>query len=272
MVLESCSFNGANLSLEQCKSIVEGYNTYQAGQTNLLNQILGSPFFWIMISVSIVMIVIYLIFGRKGKGDPSTRPFYGREVREGLMKQEMNRRLTDIGNNVKNVRLDKGLTKIGMVTAIEHDTELFQKTKIDQKTGKVSYEPDYWYRIDHFKYRKLGFFPWLKALFGFGFKYITLTPESYKINPENKIKIISIDPTVHLIHDSGVWSVLTQRAVQANENLLVKADNENLHGHVLDNVRRQSVYHASVANSMEKSSHDAALKEQERKNKIGSYT
>jgi len=101
-----------------------------------------------------------------------------------------------------------------------------------------------------------------------------LTPDSYTIKTENKTKrtVYYIDPMVHLLNDSDVWTLNKLATVESNKEILLKADDENLHGSGLDALRRVAVHSANVMSAMEKMSHEQKLKEEDRKSRNAAYS
>jgi hypothetical protein len=246
---------------------------YQAifGQKTLADQLLGNPFVWIAI-VFCILIVVFFKFFNKPAGDPSTKPFWGRQVRRELMQKEYKKRLDFMGKRC-NIHLEKGISRIGIITAIEHDKQLFTKVVFEMKTRQRTVLPDYYYRVDRFKIRKFGVIALALSLLGFGFQYMSITPEAYRIRRERngKLVVFNIDPTIHLINDSEVWTISDKRAVESNHELLIKADDENIHGSAIDYLRRLAVHSPAVSSTMEKMSHEAKIKEEERMKRNAPY-
>ena len=241
------------------------------GEKSFVDQILSSPFFIPMI-LAIILIIIFLKFFNKPQADPSTKPFWGRQVRRELMQKEISKRLDFMGKKC-NIHLEKGISRIGIIIAIEHDKQIFTKTIFDTKTRQRIVIPDYYYRVDRFKIRKFGAIAYLISLLGFGFNYMSITPEAYRIRREKngKLVVFNIDPTVHLINDSEVWTISDKRAVEANYEMLLKADDENIHGSSIDYLRRLAVHSPAVSSSLEKLSHEAKIRDDERMKRNAPY-
>jgi hypothetical protein len=232
----------------------------------LMEQILTQPWAWLCILAVVIIIGIYLL-RPKNKGDPSTKPFHGREVRKGLLGSLLKRRSSHLSRNVK-AHIEKGIARMGIALNIEHDSMLAEKEYIDIKTRKKIVKPDYYYRVDRIQFRKYGLLSYIKALFGFGFEYLILTPDCYTTYHMGKKLYLRINPMVHIIEDSGTWTQSDQRAYNANYELLLHAESENLHGSQLDGLRRLAVHSSGVASTMEKMSHESRLKEEEKQNRI----
>jgi hypothetical protein len=261
----SCSFNGVNLSANQCTDIITKYTTPSG-----IDGILNNPFFWIVVTAAIIMIGLWFIFGRKGKGDPSQQPFWGRKVRNNVLNEETAERIKDLGQKCK-YHLRHGSASLGLADRIEHDFEVTEKVQLNPRTKQAEVVPGDNYKVERMRYRKYGIWPRIKSWFGFGYKYITLTPDARYIFPTGKKQFYYIDAFAHLLADSKVWTLSTSAAYRANENLLLKANNEDLHGHFLDNLRKQSVFSAQTAAKLEEITHNQRMKEQDRKSRESGF-
>lgn len=253
----------------------------------VVDQILSSPFFWLFMAVAVIALVFYML--RKQKpGDPSTKPWYGREQRKELMQKEMKKRFNNFGGSKVHVHLEKGAQRVGIITQIEHDKMLFSQYVIDAKTKKKVIKPTFYYRVDRFRYRHYGIWARIMSWFGFGYNYMCITPDAYRayrpakeaMNNTNPLgKMIKpaqlrfiIDPQVHLLNDSDVWTLADEKAINANLEYIMKAHHENIHGYETDFLRRLSVHASTQAINLEKMSHEARLKEEERKARTQGYT
>lgn len=259
-------YNGQlyNLTNEQVRNAIQ--------PQGLVEQVITAPWLWILLSIVVIAFVVIKLKGNQ-KQDPSTKPFYYRDFRKGVMQKEMKKRFDTLGRKLKNYYLEKGVTQIGVATSIEYDRVLFEKKVTDPKTKSISWQPDFWYRVDRIQFRKHGMLNWVMAQFGYGLQYIVVTPDSYTIDRgrKGKRKYISIDPAAHLIADSEVWTLADARTMKANLEFVMKAEHENLHGSELDNLRRQAVHSVSVAAQLEKMSHETDLKDKDRKSRISPY-
>ena len=261
MALESCSFNGVNLSVEQCQAIVTKINANTS-----FTDILNNPFLWLFGTAMVIMIFVYLIWGRGSKGDPSTKPWWGRIVRKELMQKEVKNRAMNLGTPCK-IHIRWGTTKIGQADRIENDTTVLERLKYNAKTGRKEIEKGGEATIVRLYYRRYGLINWLKAIFGFGYQGMILTAGSFlehTIGKNGQRIEYHINPRAHIINDSGIWVLDDERAYNAGYELLLKADDENLHGSGLDMLRRLSVHQAGVASALEKMSHEADIKRQEK--------
>lgn len=234
----------------------------------LIEQVITAPWLWLLLIVIVIAFVILRM--KKKDSDPSMKPFYGVDVRRDVIKKMLRKRSDTLGSKCK-YHLRHAGSKIGIALRIEHDKDIVWKTEINPKTKQAMTVPSHYINVARFKYREYGIWPRLKALFGFGFNYWVLTPDSYTIVPEGKREYIYIDPTIHIINDSDVWTVADTDVYSSNKDLILKIENENLHGFALDNLRRQSVYQSSVAAAMEKASHDQKLKDEEREKRNRPY-
>lgn len=243
-------------------------------------ELFASPILYIAIGGVILYFIVAKLTG-KPPADPSTKPFHGREVRREVMKKETEKRMDALGTRCK-IDLEKGIARIGLITELEHDNIVVTKKVVDPKTKAVSLVPDYYQRVDRFKYRKHGFISRLLSMVGVGWKYIVITPDSYTLRREEKFDwlkfekssklIFNIDPTVHIVNDSGVWTIANEKLLDANNEFIYKAHHENLHGTELDFVRRLAVHSVSVASAMEKASHESRLRDEERKKRVAPYS
>lgn len=237
----------------------------------LLEKVVSNPLAWLALIAIIGVIALMIWKGKQKKEDPSTRPWWGRQVRKELMNKEYEQRMKSLAKGTK-IHLRKGVTKLGLITSIEQDHVLITKEILQRdKTKKII--PDYYYPVVRFKYRQYGLLAYLKAkLLGKGFEYMIVTPECFQELTEQGRLTYIIKPNVHLLNDSGVWTALDNRAVNANSDFVLKAHDENIHGMTLDFTRRLSVESPAIAGSMEKLSHESELKEKERRNRIAPYT
>lgn len=235
----------------------------------LMEQILTQPWAWLCILAVVIIVGIYLL-RPKHNNDPSTKPFYGVEVRKMVAKKIMAKRSNVLGSKCK-YHLRHAGSKIGIALRIEHDKDIVYRTEVDPKTKTVRTLPSHYINVARFKYREYGLWAWLKAAFGYGFDYWVLTPNSYTIVPTDKKEFLYIDPTVHIINDSDIWTVADTEVFASNKDLIMKVENENLHGFGLDNLRRQAVYQSSVQASLEKMSHEQKLKDEEREKRNKPY-
>jgi hypothetical protein len=244
---------------------------YQAifQKPDIITQVFTAPWVWICIAMVLVLLIVMRWKGNS-KSDISTKQFYGVDIRREVLNKGMKKRLSDIGTTCK-VHIRKGTAKLGLANRIEHDKELMYKEQFNNKLKTKEFVPDYYYNIDRIRYRNYGLIAWLKALFGYGYKYIVLTPDSYTNYKEDKKDFFLIDPLIHLINDSDVWTVGSKDTYMSNKELILKIDQENQHGAALDTIRKMSVYSSAVAASMEKASHDARLEEEKRKSRIQPY-
>lgn len=239
---------------------------------SIVDKLLGSPFFWICLILILVIIIIYLWKSKQKKDDPSTKPFWGREVRQDVLQKEYSNRMNVLSKPSK-IQLEWGTTKVGQIEREENDHVLVTKPMIDSGTKKVVHVPDYYHAVRRFKFRKHGIIAMIMAmLFNKGWQYITVTPDVMQEYKHMNKTIYRIKPEVHLLSDSGVWTINDKRIIDANNEFVLKAHDENIHGFTLDYTRRLSVQAPAVGSAMEKSSHDARLKEEERKSRIQSYT
>jgi hypothetical protein len=273
--IDSCLVNGINLTAKQCEQVFN--------PPSLFDKIFGEPWLWIMIA-SIVIVFLFLRYRGKSKDDPATKPWYGRIVRKELMAKEMKKRFSGFGQkpNVK-THLQKGIQRIGLVVAVEHDKILTDKL-VTKPNGEKVLVPNTWVYIDRFQYRRYGFIAWLKSLFGYGFYYISITPETYKdrgtkiydrqgnLKKMGKARVLYIDPKAHFFNDSDIWSLATDAVIKGNEEVLMKAHHENIHGYEMDFLRRLAVQSPTIAGQLEKASHEQNLKEKDRKSRTSGYS
>lgn len=240
----------------------------------LIDQIIGNPFFWVVVALILVLIIVYR-FTAKPKADVSTKPFYGREVRSDVMKKEYGKRFNTLATrSIKKGVLMRGITTtMGKPIAIDYDKVTTNKYEIDRATRKKKWVADKVYRVDRIKFRKYGFLAWLKALFGAGFEYVMLTPDVYttQVSYDKKKYLIVINPNAQLINDSGIWTLADNVTLDANRQMVMKAEHENLHGSEMDNLRRQAVHNVGVQATLEKASHEQELKEKDRKARSQPY-
>lgn len=255
-----------NLTDEQYAELVQ--------PKSLIEQVIAQPWVWLVIALVLIIIIIWLWKSKSNKEDPSVKQWFGRNLRKDLMKKEYKKRFDVMGKKVKRARIEKGITRMGVVDSIEYDKVLFEKRIVNPATRKYEWKPDFWYRVDRIKFRKHGFASWLKSLFGLGYEYIVLTPDSYKQWRENRGKniVFQIDPTVHLINDSDIWTVSDQRTIKSNDEFVFKANLEDVHGNQLDMTRRIAILSANTSAKLEQLSHESDLKEKERKSRIQPYT
>jgi len=250
-----------NITDLQYKSITE--------PQGLLEQILTQPWAWLCILAVVIIVGIYLL-RPKHNNDPSTKPFYGVDVRKLVAKTAMKKRSEVLGSKCK-YHLRHAGSRIGIAVTIENDKDIIYKEVLNPKTKTVMTLPSHYVNITRFKYREYGLWAYLKAMFGYGFDYWVLTPDSYTIVPSSKKEFLYIDPTIHIINDSDIWTVADVDVYASNKDLILKIENENLHGFALDNLRRQAVYQSSVQASLEKLSHEQKLKDEEREKRNKPY-
>ncbi len=240
--------------------------------TPIADQIFMNPITWGVV-LTLIIVFIFLKMGKKTKDDPATKPFHGRELRGDLMKKEYDKRLKDLGQRTKHLHLEKGTARLGVIERIEYDKQVFFKTEINERTKQKKVVPDYYQRVDRFKYREHGIVSLALSLLGMGYKYMCLTPDCYNSRREKngKLLIFSIDPAVHLISDSGIWTVAQVAPMAANKDIILKAHHEDLHGSEIDFLRRLAVHSPGAAVALEKLSHEAQIKEQERQRRTAPY-
>jgi hypothetical protein len=262
----SCSFNGVNLSAEDCATIIDKANAAQQG---IFQQLINNPFLWISLIVCIIIVGIYLL-RPKSKNDPSLRDEYGREVRERILNEELKDEVESLGTACK-LHVRQGTSKLGFCDRIKYGYKILEKTELNVRTRQMEWKPGDNYRVDNLRYRKYGLLAWIMSLLGYGYRYITITNDAYKIFPEGKKDFFYIDPLAHLINDSKVWTLSSVAAYKSNESLLLNAINQNLMGTGIDNVRKQAVFSAQTASTMEKMSHEQNLKEKDRKSRESGF-
>lgn len=263
----TCSFNGINLSTEVCDKLAQ-----QNVNTPILDQIFGQPWIYLVI-IALVFAFVVLRLKGKDKNDPSTKPWWGRIVRKKLMHEEVKNRADTLGTPC-NIHITWGTTKIGVAKKIEHDNITLEVTKVNPKTGKKEVEKGETATIVRLYYRRYGIIARIKAFFGFGFTSMILTTNSFterRTGKNSSIIVYDINPRAHIVNDSGVWVLDDLRAYNASYELLLKADDENLHGSGLDMLRRLSVHQAATAASLERLSHEADIKRQEKLDRRATY-
>lgn len=239
---------------------------------SIVDKVMSSP--WIIsILLCIIVVLIYIHFKGKSPADPSTKAWWGRTVRQEVLTKIFKKHMEQLGTKCK-ITLEKGTAKVGIIERIQYDKEIFEQERIDPKTKKVYFVPSHYYDIVRFKIRKCGLFGWLKALFGFGYFYMTVTPDSFKERWENKGRTLhfNIDPNVHLINDSDIWTMQNKETIDSNNAFVLKAHTENMHGSEIDFLRRLAVHSPTLAGGLERASHEANLKAEEQKRKSSPYS
>lgn len=241
---------------------------------SFIDKLNANPMFWVAIVACILIIGVYIIWGRnKNPTDPSVQPWYFRIFRRKTLEKEVEKRADDLAEEC-NIHLVKGSKKLGLAVKIEHDVTALESKSWDRTTNNYSIITKERAPIERLTYRKYGLWSWLKALFGWGMKHMVITPDARTEMHEDKGKrhVYYIDPRAHLINDSGVWTVQDERSFNANYELVLKADDEQLHGSGLDMLRRLAVHSVQNASKLEEYSHLADIKKQQKMDRSKQFT
>lgn len=232
----------------------------EAGKDIFAN-LLNSPFFWLAISLLIILLIIMRF--HKDKKRPEQRPFFGVEVREDMTNKQINKHIKVWGDKSK-YHLRRGFTKVGKLLRLDPiykfpNDEEAKTLKIDKETLIETYV---------LSFRNYGFMAWLKALMG-KHEIILVDPKAIKV--DDKRQTVILDPKVHVINDSGVWSTATNKELKIVDDLNLKKDHENIKGYVSDMPRRLSNIDVNQAIRTEGISHVYAEEEKAKKSRISSW-
>lgn len=223
----------------------------QASQPDIISQLITSPLVWACILIAIIGFIVLKLMDKRGK--PETKPFYGLEVREGMTKRVMKKRL-EIWSAKKNYTLHKGFNRVGKTAKVDIIPQITEG-EIESEYLTVAF-------------RKFGFWGWLMAFFG-RYEILMLDPQIVTI--DDKKRQLFVNPRAHLIQDSGIWTIKNKKEIKLIDDYNVHVDLQNTKGFVTDFPRRLmslSPNHSGIADIREI---DAELKEKERKNKTSEW-
>lgn len=233
---------------------------------SLPEQIINSPYLWVVI----ILIIVYFIVA-KWKGDkkrPEEEPFYGMKVRRAMTDKQLSNHMKMWGEKVKRMNLFRGFVKVGVIVIVDplfkypNEAELKELGIKTKEEGKILET----YAIG---YRKAGLMGLLKYMFLGKFDKLLIDPKGIEIDYNNKRACI--DPKLHLLDDSSIWSTATNKENMIINDMNMKADHENVKGFVSDFPRRLSNLHPNQAVNTEAVSHHFAEEEKAKKARIGQW-
>src|SRR4030042_6350213 len=198
MAIDGCIVNGYNLTAQDCQAIFSPPGVIQSA--------LNNPLFWVVMIV-VVIVFAFMMMRPKQKGDPSTKPMFGYFFRLEWMKKLTDKKFKTWGEKVK-LHMMRGGAKIGITDRYHYEEHiLYDKVITNPRTREMEFKAKGVVTADTYRFRKYGFVAWLKAAFGYGMEYITLTPDASQIVPGNNYKkfFLIVEPAATLLNDSGIW-------------------------------------------------------------------
>lgn len=235
-------------------------------QQDLITSIFGAPWIYLL-GITIVVLIIISKFRSKEKR-PETQAWWGRLVRRDLVKEELKHRMGALAFKCDYV-IYRGMGKLGKAHKYEVVTKKVKRYSSPYGKKKWNDKPSVEdIEIISIQFRNFGIWNWLKSLFG-RYEYIMVTPDSAEIVKEKKQ--IVIDPKVHIIADSTIWTISRFGVMDFIDELNVKADLENTKGFVSDFPRRLSNLDPNQAIRTEGISHIYAEEEKAKKNRVSSW-
>jgi len=235
---------------------------------DIVVELLNSSLFMGLLMLVVLFFILRLFMNRK-KDDPSKQPWWGRKVRAKETQAQLEKRSDFLGVTAKLV-LYRGWDKLGKVKSVE---TVYRNRKVaeKQRDGSLTYKPSgEIIELYHVKFYRLGKLNYIKAYFGFGFKYMVCDPQVVTVRP--KQKTFEIHPQAHIINDSGIWTVAKRDALEFIDDMMLKSELENMKGFVADFPRRLSNLSPDQAKATEFKSHEADLEEKKRKSRVSSWS
>lgn len=211
---------------------------------DLVTIILNHPLFWMAVMGVIVYFIIKEV--NKGKLQPEAKPFWGMQVREGMVDKQLKKRQETFSIPNK-YNLFWGYAKIGKVKNSE--------TVITNPTT-----------IMHITYVGNGLWNWVKGLFGYGLRHVLCEPNV--LHKENRNKNLVIDHHAFFQDIAGIWCQTKKGIIDFLEGLMNFKDYENVKGFVSDFPRRLSNLSPAQAIHTERQYLDNELELQKDRSKL----
>lgn len=227
----------------------------------LVEQVITAPWIYLLL----ISIVCYFILTRGNKQRPEQKPFYGAEVRADVTNKKLLEHVEAWGEKPSKFNLWRGMNKVGVIHRLDPIYKHPNATEI--KDLKVA--PDALLETYVVAFRKAGLWNYLKAMLFKKYAKLLIDPKGISIDRKNKQ--IIIDPKVHLIMDSGVWTIATNKELKIVDDLNLKLDHENVKGFVSDFPRRLSNLDPGQSIKTEQISHIYAEEEKAKKARIGHW-